>query len=124
MVFKGLKQVIAAIRPNRISGAAMIDALIDQEAQIGGSLFGPPSDGQTRRFYCADESTWVWEESIHDQQGQTQQTITEYRLEAGQIVKYQNRIKQLLTTAELKNLLLAMHWYALLVARRVYGQKI
>src|SRR3989338_8545310 len=106
MVFKGLKQVIAAIRPNRVSGAAMIDALIDQEAQIGGSLFGSQSDGQTRRFYCADESTWVWEERSLDEKGQTQQTITEYRLEAGQIVKYQDRIKQLLTTSELKNLLL------------------
>lgn len=124
MVFKGLKQVIAAIRPNRVSDAAMTDALIDREAQIGGSLFGTQSDGQTRRFYCANESTWIWEEKMLNAKGEVQQTLTEYRLEAGQIVKYQNRIKQLLTTSELKNLLLAMQWYAKLVAQQVYGRKV
>lgn len=105
--------------------------LIELEAEIGGTLFGPIPAGHRREFFCLDEKTWVWHEEWIDEKGQKQVTSTRYEIHSNGILKAQNgKIYKFIEGKELTNLTLAMELYYEAVSRGVYhrdpltGQKL
>ncbi len=65
-------------------------SLIQQEAQIGGQLFGPIPKGHRRQFFCLDRYTWVWYEEWVDKNGQHQSITTHYEMHPSGVLKTHN----------------------------------
>ena len=65
-------------------------SLIQEEAKIGGALFGPLRAGGRREFFCLDPHTWVWHEEWIDQYGDRQILTTRYDVRSNGVFKTQN----------------------------------
>ena len=95
--------------------------LIELEAEIGGTLFGPIPAGHRREFFCLDEHTWVWHEEWIDENKQRQITSTRYEIHDNGILKAQDgKVYKFIEGAELRNLVLAIRLYYEAVARGIY----
>lgn len=93
--------------------------LMRQDAQMGGTLFGPIPDGHRREFFCLDEHTWVWHEEWTDKTGKAHAVTTRYDIRPDGILKSQgNNSYQRVQGAELSNLYEA----ALRYRDRVYAE--
>lgn len=120
-----------AVSAQQVLGKLSERQLIELEAQIGGTLFGPIPAGHKREFFMLDEKTWVWHEEWLDEKGKRQITSTRYEIHANGILKAQNsKVYKFIKGEELKNLVLAMELYYQAVARGIYrrdpatGQKL
>lgn len=95
--------------------------LIELEAEIGGTLFGPIPAGHRREFFCLDAHTWVWHEEWIDTNNQRKVTSTRYEIHDNGILKAQDgRVYKFLEGEELRNLTLAIRLYYEAVARGIY----
>lgn len=95
--------------------------LIELEAEIGGTLFGPIPAGHRREFFCLDEHTWVWHEEWVDASKQRQVTSTRYEIHGNGVLKAQDgKVYKFIEGEELRNLTLAVRLYYEAVARGIY----
>lgn len=95
--------------------------LIELEAEIGGTLFGPIQAGHRREFFCLDEQTWVWHEEWTDESKQRQVSSTRYEIHSNGILKAQDgRVYKFIEGEELRNLTVAIRLYYETVARDIY----
>ena len=95
--------------------------LIELEAEIGGTLFGPIPAGHHREFFCLDEHTWVWHEEWIDVDNQRQVSSTRYEIHDNGVLKAQDgKVYKFIEGDELRNLTLAVRLYYEAVARGVY----
>lgn len=95
--------------------------LIELEAEIGGSLFGPIPAGHRREFFCLDAHTWVWHEEWFNDKKQRQVTSTRYEIHNNGILKAQDsKVYKFLEGEELRTLVLAIRLYYEAVARGIY----
>jgi hypothetical protein len=85
--------------------------LIQREAEIGGTLFGPVPDGHKRSFFCLDEHTWIWHEEL-TVNGRRQVITTRYDVRSTEVIKFQNgQVAQRLSPREDKNFRQAVRLY-------------
>lgn len=94
---------------------------MQQEAMIGGQVFGPVEQGRRREFFCLDEHTWIWHEEWANQQGQHQVKTTRYDIRPDGIIKSQNGQYMSVTLEEAERLYQAAVQYRQRVRREVYG---
>ena len=95
--------------------------LIELEAEIGGTLFGPVPSGHRREFFCLDEHTWIWHEEWVDDSRQRRVTSTRYEIHTGGVLKAQDgKVYKFIEGEELRNLALAVRLYYEAVARGIY----
>lgn len=64
--------------------------LIQEEAKVGGQLFGPVQPGGRREFFCLDERTWIWHEEWPAQDGQVRAVTTRYDVRPDGVLKIQD----------------------------------
>ncbi len=88
-------------------------SLLKREAEIGGQLFGPISEGQRRQFFCLDTGTWIWYEEWRDEHGERQFITTRYEIRQEGITKLQDgqAAYQRLTLPEARHLYKAIKLY-------------
>lgn len=92
--------------------------LLQKEAEIGGTLFGPVPKGHHRQFFCLDDHTWVWYEEWLDQNGKRKVLTTRYEVRPDGILKVQDgQAYQELSREETRNFYQA----ALAYHRKVTG---
>lgn len=85
---------------------------IQEEAKVGGRVFGPVPKGIRREFFCLDERTWVWHEEWADDSGKQHIRTTRYDVRPHGIFKAQNNQPyQPLGKQEAHNLLAAAKRY-------------
>lgn len=78
--------------------------LIQEEAKIGGMLFGPVPKGHSRQFFCLDEHTWIWHEEWLEN-GQRRVITTRYDVRPSAIIKSQDgQPHRVVTKQEARNL--------------------
>lgn len=87
-----LAKIFGAVLPK---SAAQVKAeayrrAIQEEAKVGGKLFGPVPEGRNREFFCLDERTWVWHEEWTDDNGEQRSVTTRYDLTPKGIFKAQD----------------------------------
>lgn len=84
---------------------------IQEEAKVGGKLFGPVPAGHRREFFCLDKNTWVWHEEW-EEGGETRTITTRYDVTPNGIFKAQdNQPYQPISDEEKQNLILAAEQY-------------
>jgi hypothetical protein len=93
---------------------------MQQEAMIGGQIFGPLENGRRREFFCLDEHTWIWHEEW-DENGQHLVKTTRYDIRPDDIIKSQNGQYMSVTLEEAERLCQAVVLYRQRVRREVYG---
>lgn len=104
--------ILPKFSPAAHSDDSIDKRLINEEAKIGGQLFGVIPKGHTRQFFCLDEHTWVWHESWSDKSG-NHSLMTRYEVRPNGIFKVQNGGSyQSLSENEAKNLVAAAKIYA------------
>jgi hypothetical protein len=102
--------------------AELYRALIRREAKIGGEIFGEPTPGSRREFFCLDERTWIWHEEWTDANGQLQIRTTRYDVRPDTILKAQDgQNYQKVNHAEAKRLAEAVKMYGERVNRELYA---
>lgn len=97
--------------------------LIRAEARIGGTLFGPIPKGHRRDFFCLDEHTWVWYESVVDPiNGKTSAITTRYEVRGDKIIKIQDgQPYRYASLDEVRNLAHATNQYVSEIQRQIYS---
>ena len=96
--------------------------LINLEAEIGATLFGPIPRGHRREFFCLDANTWIWhEEWMDDASRRLQTATTRYEVQDNAILKVQEGAHySYVEGQELENLTMAIRMYYERVAREIY----
>ena len=85
---------------------------IQEEAKVGGRLFGPVPNGMRREFFCLDERTWIWHEEWTDASNIRRIRTTRYDVRPNGIFKAQDgQPYQPLTVQEAHHLLQATQRY-------------
>jgi hypothetical protein len=91
--------------------ANFLRELIQQEAVIGGQLFGLIPKGHKRQFFSLDENTWIWYEEWTEN-GQKRNVTTRYDVRPNGIIKVQDgHSPQVLSDSETVNLYKASEIY-------------
>jgi hypothetical protein len=92
------------------------NAILRQEAKLGGEIFGALPKGRQRQFFCLDERTWVWYEEWTDASGQRHAINTHYHVRPDGILKSQgDQVYRRPDRNELLNLYRAI---------KLYGQRV
>lgn len=92
--------------------------LLQREAQVGKSVFGPVPASRKREFFRIDQYTWIWEETVNGRL-----TRTKYVVREREVVKSVNGASyQRLTPQEARHFNDAVQLYVQRVASEVYGQ--
>jgi len=95
--------------------------LLQEEARIGGTLFGPVGKGGRREFFCLNERTWIWHEEWTDDQGQSHAVTTRYDVRPDGIIKAQDgQPYRELDKAEAANFMKAVDQYTDRMVNEVY----
>lgn len=68
------KKLLGFTKDPNLQRSEIYRELIQKEAKLGGTLFGPVAKGGRREFFCLDEHTWVWHEEWNA--GGTHQSLT------------------------------------------------
>lgn len=101
-----------------------VDDLINEEAKIGGSLFGAPATGHEQEFFYHKNNIWIWHESW-------QETLPRGEATRGIIIRYKvcpdgvyklgndNRYHQISGT-ELQNFRLSAQLYYATIKEKLY----
>ncbi|GAC1391568.1 MAG: hypothetical protein NVSMB46_04580 [Candidatus Saccharimonadales bacterium] len=95
--------------------------LVQHEAQIGGTLFGPLPKGVRREFFCLDENTWVWHEERTDAKGKKHTVTTRYEIHPNGILKVQNGMYHKVSANEAMHLNEAVKLYVERMNQELYG---
>ncbi len=95
-------------------------ALLKREGDIGGKLFGKIPKNHTRKFFCLNQNTWVWNETFPAETGETMVVNTRYRVYEDTIEKIQNNKVTPMSLEEMQNVVHAMELYADKVQRMMY----
>jgi hypothetical protein len=109
-----LKKLLSIILPKdeAAARARAYREAIQEEAKIGGSLFGPIAEGSRREFFCLDEHTWVWHEEWTDASSIRHARTTRYDVRPQGILKAQDgQPYQALSRDEARHLLHAIYQY-------------
>lgn len=89
---------------------------INEEAKIGGTLFGPVPEGHRREFFCLNEHTWIWHEEWTDASSMHHARTTRYDVRPQGILKAQDgQPYQALSRDEAQHLLHAAYRYNQLI---------
>ncbi|MGB4758588.1 MAG: hypothetical protein WBP26_00880 [Candidatus Saccharimonadales bacterium] len=97
--------------------------LIQEEAKIGGSLFGPVAEGGRREFFCLDPHTWIWHEEWTDESGKHHVVTTRYDVRPSGVIKAQDgQPYRELTKLEARNFYQAAKMYNKRVLSELYAQ--
>lgn len=95
--------------------------LVQQESEIGGTLFGATPENHHRQFFNLDEKTWVWYEESTDAKGIKDSTTTRYEVHQNGILKVQdNAPYYFIEGQEFLNFFTAGEMYYQKVAREIY----
>lgn len=118
MIISSLKKALKQLYPQRASTNRLEKELLQQEAALGASLFGPIPKGQLREFVCLDEKTILWYES----KGPDGKSLTtRYEVYSNRIIKIQDgQPHQLIPEQEGQTLLTAVRWYHYLMTQKLY----
>lgn len=120
MIQKLFKSILGTSSEER--RAELYRNLIRHEAQIGGQLFGPVTNGGKREFFCLDERTWVWHEEWLDNDGQRKSRTTRYNVRPNGILKAQDGSSwQYVTEVEAQHLRDAAVLYQKRVTSELYS---
>ncbi len=119
-----LRKAISKITPASNNTTLTERDLINAESKLGGTLFGPVPKGHRREFFCLDEHTWVWYESItNPETNKTTTLTTRYEIRGNKILKIQDGQPHRYTTLEeTKNLTTAISQYYELIKRYIYAR--
>lgn len=99
--------------------------LIAKEAEVGAWVLGDVPAGHTRKFFCLDSHTWIWNEQWTDQTGKHRTSHVQYDVRSDGILKRVNGgSASRLTGQELVNFDTAVTRYYHEVATRVYGRTV
>lgn len=79
-----------APRDSAARQAAIGRDLLRQEAEMGGTLFGPVPKGHYRQFFCMDPHSWIWYEEWKDTTGHQHKVTTRYEVRPDGVLKTQN----------------------------------
>ncbi len=104
--------------------ATELKDLINQENEVGTTLFGPVSPNAKRDFFYLDKNTWVWNEEYEDQAGVRHKLNTRYEIQSNGVFKVQNGHRSLVAGQELENFTQAARWYYRNVSESVYGKHV
>lgn len=97
------------------------DDLINAEAELGRTLFGPVPQGHRREFFTAKKNVWIWYESWTDQMGKTNDMTIRYEVRPNGVFKRANMGNyQRIEGAELENFRRAARSYLTLVKTKLY----
>lgn len=98
---------------------------IKMESKLGGQLFGPVPEGRQREFFCLDEHTWVWYESVTDSEtGEVSSLTTRYEIRGNRIIKMQDgQPYRYASLGEADNLLNAARNYYSLISTQIYNNQ-
>ena len=97
--------------------------ILELEAKIGASIFGPISKHQDRSFFCLNRHTWVWHEQWIDENKKSKSLMTYYHIRSNGIFKsFGNQSYQLLSNEELDNFIKATKQYAEIVPQKLANQ--
>lgn len=116
------KKTIKKIVPSTSNAIPTDRDLIRAESEIGSKLFGPIPKGHRREFFCLDEHTWVWYESVVDPiTGKVTSLTTRYEVRGDRIIKIQDgQPHKYASLDEARNLAIATTQYANEVHNRIY----
>lgn len=93
--------------------------ILQEEAKIGGEIFGAVAVNGRREFFCLDERTWIWHEEWIGQDNQPHAVTTRYDVRPTGVIKSQdNQPHRELTREEAKNFIDAVQIYS----KRVLGE--
>lgn len=96
--------------------------LLQEEARIGGELFGPIAPNGRREFFCLNETTWIWHEEWTDQNNQHRVVTTRYDIRPNAIIKSQdNQPHRELSREEAVNFGEAVKIYSKRVLGEIYS---
>lgn len=117
---RALGKIVSKQQPAILSDRDFIRA----ESKIGGQLFGPIPKGHRREFFCLDEHTWVWYESVIDPMTKKESAVTtRYEIRGDRIIKIQDGQPHKYTSIEeTRNLVTAMENYFRLVTKHIYSK--
>jgi hypothetical protein len=87
-----IKKILSVIMPKDPAGARAraYRRAIQEEAKIGGQLFGEVPKGGRREFFCLDEHTWIWHEEWTDANNLRHARTTRYDVRPQGILKAQD----------------------------------
>lgn len=63
------------------------DDLINAEAELGRTIFGPIPSGYQREFFEAKQNVWIWHESFMDARGKINDTTIRYEVRPAGVYK-------------------------------------
>ena len=63
------------------------DDLINAEAELGRTIFGPIPAGHQREFFEAKQNVWIWHESFLDADGKMKDTTIRYEVRPAGVYK-------------------------------------
>jgi len=109
-----LKKLLSIILPKdeAVARAKAYREAIQEEARVGGTLFGPVPEGNRREFFCLDEHTWIWHEEWTDANSIRHARTTRYDVRPQGILKAQDgQPYQALSREEAQHLLHAAYRY-------------
>lgn len=95
--------------------------LVEQEAVIGGRLFGEIPAGHRREFFMLDNDTWVWHEETVDSNSQRHVKSTRYELHQNGILMAQGgSTYRFIEGKELRGLAVTVQLYYEAIAEELY----
>ncbi len=97
------------------------DDLINAEAELGRTIFGPVPEGHQREFFEARQNVWIWHESYLDTSGAIKEITVRYEVRPAGVYKKSNVSKyKKITGDELDNFRMATKAYLNLVKTKLY----
>lgn len=116
----GLK---SALRDANQRYQQMYKRLLQEEAKVGGRIFGPVGKSGRRDFFCLNERTWIWYEEWVDSNGKRQSITTRYDVRPDGIVKAQDgQPYKKLEGQEATNFLNAVNKYVDEIVNGIYSK--
>lgn len=109
-----IKKVLSILLPKDTAQAKAqaYRRAIQEEAKVGGTLFGPVPAGTRREFFCLDEHTWIWHEEWTDANNIRRVRTTRYDIRPHGLFKAQDgQPYQPLSKQEAMHLLHAAYRY-------------
>ena len=97
------------------------DDLINAEAELGRTIFGPIPNGHEREFFEAKKNVWIWHESYLDDSGILKEITVRYEVRPAGVYKKSAKGKyKKLAGDELDNFRKAAKVYLNLVKSKLY----
>ena len=95
--------------------------LINAEAELGRTIFGPIPEGHQREFFEHKKNVWIWYESWLNQKGNPESITVRYEVKPEGVYKiYPGGQYTRLKGDELENFRRAAHMYLDLIKTKLY----